>query len=786
MKINVLQTRRALRTALLVLLLSVVGMGKMNAQDFAVGDLLYSVNYDGISVTVAGHVNGQSATGALLIPESVSYGNDSYFVTAIESRAFSFCVGLTSLSIGNSLVSIGDFAFSGCSGLTMVSISNSVTSIGEYAFCDCNSIISLIMGNSLTTIGDYAFSQCRGLTSITIPDSVMSIGICAFYDCISLSRVNISNLDAWCRISFSYSSNPLRYAHHLFLNDNEITNLTLPSSVTSIKDYTFSGCSGLASVTIPNHITSIGNRAFSGCCGLTSITIPNQVNSIGVNPFEDCESLERINVETGNQFYDSRNGCNAIINTSDNNLVTGCKNTLIPNSVTSIGGSAFSGCTGLNSIVIPNSVTTIGMVAFSDCTNLYSINIPKSVVMIGGMAFVRCSSIEEITVETDNQNFDSRDGCNAIINTASNTLILGCKNTIIPNTVAEIGEDAFSGCSGLTSIAIPDSVRIIGKSAFYSCNGLTTFIIPNSVTKIENNAFMNCSGLTSVVIGNSVTTIGGCAFEGCISMTSIAIPNSVTTINGSAFGDCTNLSSIIIPNSVNSISSWAFRGCSSLACIISLAEQPPYLGYEAFVDVPCNTLVVPCESKDDYETSDWAIYFTSVEEDCVSHTVNIDESQADGGSVNASVSLVNMGEEVQLAITINEGMRLGSLTVYNITNPENTIPVYSIDKANLTYGFLMPPFDVVVTASFVPETIVDESTCNPVSVFPNPASNQIMIEGEEMCSIEIYNLIGQIVFKAKMDGSMRPLSISMLDAGIYVIRVMGKHGNYGLSKLIIE
>ena len=251
--------------------------------------------------------------------------------------------------------------------------------------------------------------------------------------------------------------------------ENGIGIITFDNDVTSIGTYAFEYCTNLASITMPNSVTSIEEGAFSGCTGLTSITIPNSVTSVGSNAFGYCTGLTSIT---------------------------------IPNSVTSIGGSAFNGCSSLTSVTIPNSVTSIGEGAFNGC-----------------------SSLTSMIVSNGNSTYDSRNNCNAIIETSTNKLIVGCKNTTMPNSVTTVGEGAFNGCSGLTSVTIPDSVISIGNQAFNGCSGLTSVTIPNFVTTIGYRAFAGCSGLTSVTIGNSVTTIGDSAFNGCNGLTSVTSLN---------------------------------------------------------------------------------------------------------------------------------------------------------------------------------------------------------------------------------------------------------------------
>ena len=250
-------------------------------------------------------------SGDIVIPESVTYDEVTYSVTAIDN-----------------------ITFSDCSELTSVTIPNSVTSIGYQVFINCSDLTSVTIPNSVTSIGNGAFLKCSSLTSVTIPGSVTTIEDLTFKDCTSLTSVTINN------------------------------------GVTSIEGYAFKDCTSLTSVTIPNSVTSIGGAAFSGCTSLTSVTIGNSVTSIGNHVFDDCSGLTSIVVEAGNTVYDSRDNCNAIIETESNNLIVGCKNTTIPNSVTSIDSRAFYGCSGLTSVTIPNSVTSIEYQAFLNCSSL--------------------------------------------------------------------------------------------------------------------------------------------------------------------------------------------------------------------------------------------------------------------------------------------------------------------------------------------------------------------------------------------------------------------------------
>ena len=256
---------------------------------------------------------------------------------------------------------------------TYEGVEYSVTCIGAFAFNsfgEYSNLTSVTIPNSVTRIEPEAFDGCSNLTSVTIPNSVTDIGYSAFGECNGLTSVHITDLEAWCRISFGSSdANPLYYAHHLYLNGEEVKDLVIPNSVTSLGKCAFNGCSGLTSLTIPNSVTGIEGYAFGEYSGLTSVSIPNTLTSIGTAVFWGCSSLVSVT---------------------------------IPNSVTSIGAYAFRECSSLTSVTIPNSVSQIAQDAFHDCSGLTSVTIGSSVTTIGGMAFANCSNLKEVYCLAEN------------------------------------------------------------------------------------------------------------------------------------------------------------------------------------------------------------------------------------------------------------------------------------------------------------------------------------------------------------------------------------------------
>lgn len=358
--------------------------------------------------------------------------------TRIPDRAFELYTELESVTIPDGVKSIGFVAFNGCSALKEVVVPDGVTGIGYGAFMGCGSIGRAILPDSVTDMGDAVFCYCSSLREVSIPKGAAAIGDYAFGKCTSLKRV------------------------------------TVPDGVARLGRGAFSACTSMEEIILPECVSEIRERAFQDCRSLAGVKIPDGVTRIGEYTFSGCRSVKEF---------------------------------VIPEGVKSIGVGTFNKCSALTSITIPESVAVIDEYAFQDCTSLAEVTIPEGVTDIRGNIFFRSTSLTRILVDTGNRTYDSRNGCNAVIETATGTLIAGCKGTIIPDGVTKIGYSAFAGC-GITEITIPDGVIGVYNYALSYNTSLASVTIPESVTSIGEGALKGCTSLTAVTYKGTVAQWG--------------------------------------------------------------------------------------------------------------------------------------------------------------------------------------------------------------------------------------------------------------------------------------
>lgn len=467
-------------------------------------------------------------------------------------------------------------------------------------------------GSTQDNFPDYCFYYCTNLTSISIPPSITYIDKLAFQGCSSLNKVEFASLEQLFNIRYTtYDSNPLHYAHHLYINGSEVKDLVIPEGITSIPSQFFKGCTGFTSVTFPNTLTTINSYAFDGCSSLTSLTFPNSVSYIGSCAFQFCSKLNSVTfgnnlTSIGSNAFDGTSiGVAHFTNTSPISIANDTKlkfgTIVVPDAAVDdyktawtnvaeriVGESDYSTLKSYTVSANASSSALVEAVGENNTLRVVKLKVSGTInsydmfVMKTKMVNLRELDLSDATIVANAYNYGTDVSANNVFPDFLNGKVL--YSLILPNTITEIKSSALSNCPGLESITIPASVTTIGSTVFRSqlrsvefapSSQLTTisssafkgtsiesFVAPASLTTLGANAFENCTSLISVTL--SVPRIGNYAFKGCTSLATVTLQNGVTTIGNYAFEGCTALKNVTIPTGVTSIGSYAFNGCSAL------------------------------------------------------------------------------------------------------------------------------------------------------------------------------------------------------------------------------
>lgn len=689
------------------------------------GQNAFSSNYNLKSVTLSRNLQSigrysfiwNRSLEYLYLPESVQQINSGAFdhttlkniviprsITYIQDSAF-YNTSLINVTMFNGIETLGKYAFMDCKYLETINSSvsgeyilpNTITKLDGSVFYGCEKLKYIKLSKNNVSIGDFVFAK-TGLLSLEIPDSNVSIGQNCFnstplqdlsigkgltgigsqqFDSNALTKLTLNN-DKIVSKTRTTSSNIRTIMSHLpeltelvigndvsvignyaFYNtSNNLTTVRLSNNLKTIGTCAFQNCNKLTTIIFPDSLTTIGGSAFYNC-SINTINIPKNLNSIGVNAFYNCP-INTITIDNNHPIYKLQNNC--LIHKSSNSINLATLNvTEIPEGLTSLPLGIFKNNANFTDVTIPDTITTINSEAFGNCPNITSLTIPETTTTIGQGITRYCYNLSSITVEPNNPNYDSRNNCNAIINTSTNTLIQGCKTTTIPNnivkidsyafigqgitdltiptSVTNIGSYAFMDCSSLTSVTLPNTLKTLGTKCFHSCTSLTSIIIPASVaassfsgSTTSPGLFYNCTNLTSVTInssvvmannynsnirlvnifgnqvteftiGNDVSKLGNYAFNGFINLTTVTLSNNLKTIGNYVFNGCSSLTSLTLPSTVTSIGSTVFTNCTSLTGITILATTPPTLGGNSFNNTNNCSIYVPAASVDTYKAA---------------------------------------------------------------------------------------------------------------------------------------------------------------------------------------
>lgn len=752
-------------------------------------------------------VFSHTAIKNIYIPASV---NDIYvgiFSSCSDLETISVAAGNTRYDSRNNCNAVIETATNNLiTGAIKTIIPTSVSRIEQYAFSG-RKIESIVIPEGVLSIGGSAFQDCEELKTVTFPSTVTDCNS-AFNNCTALTH-SIYNSHVFARLQETYSGAYIMpqvetIANDAFLNCKTLTQITigegittipgncfnscqllqeaiLPSTLTNIDWYSFSNCQSLSSIDIPEGVKKIDGYAFSYCSSLESVSLPADLTNLGDNAFEYCTSLKQVNwnVRKINDysekdrapFYNIRQNIEEF-NFGDSVQyiprylcygMSSLQSVGIGKNVSEMSLGTFEDCGGIKEVywnarqckdfviydyapfysvkdniidfTFGDDVEYIPMYLCYGMSGLETLHFTKNIRSIGNHALYGLSGLNSITVDSNNQYLDSRNNCNALIETASNNLLLGCKNTVIPNNIHSIGDYAFHDCKDIRNITLPEGLTTIGNNAFYGCTELDSIVLPNSLKTIGSYAFTNCTGLDYIVFGDGLEQIGM-----------------------RAFNKCERLASVELQENIKRLADYAFSACTSMSSIILNAVVPPQIEISSF-DVSC-PINVPCEGLSAYRTANHWRDMQDRVRGAFEFSLTVSPNDISYGS-----AIITQNPNCE-----NDAVAIVTATSYSgyIFDSWQDIDGNIISKDN-PYQFTMTE-NLNLTAYFVRTTLDTENLFNQLQIVVEGNNVNILLDRD--ATITIFDFLGRCISSVNATTGVQQ-TVALPSAGMYILNAGG-------------
>ena len=578
---------------------------------------LRSVTLPDAMTTIPGSLFEQSGLESITLPKNLTTIGESAFkqckqlktvtwnakLATICSSAFCDCEQLEISTIPASVRTIENGAFSGCHAITTITLPATVEDYDANILSYCTGLISATLANGIKTVPYGLFSGCKNLKTVNLPASIEVIERYAFYNCSAFETLTMpQNLTTIRMSAFSRSglknitwNSAIRTIEYDAFSQCPFTEITLPGCITELPNGLFSGCPNLTTVTLAEGFTEVPGSFFEGCQKLTTVNLPSTITSIGQYAFAGTTSLTQFTIPEG---------CTEVGMLAFSQ--SGVKKIWVPSTLKK-AEDAFKN-SAIEEVVLAENITSIQGL-FQNMTTLKSVHLPASVTVMGG-AFVGCPAIEQITVDNNNKVYDSRENCNGVIETATNTLVLACATTTIPTSVMAIGDNAYNSVQGISDFVVPQQIKKIGYQAFYASSltsitfpdglemlggralgstNITEYIQPKTINKVPQSIVANCKKLTTVTLHDHIESIEDHAFSSTSALKTLTLPTSVLYIREGAFSS-SGIEDLTIPGTVQRVDKNCFYECRKINHLIIEGGPKLSFGEKAFYQTWINHL----------------------------------------------------------------------------------------------------------------------------------------------------------------------------------------------------